>query len=207
MDGADADVLTSRVPPKAELVPPDRLIVESLGWQPGIWGAFLLVLTGWIYVQKDPPHLRLSAAAAALAGGAALVRYEARRRSRRTALFVRGPVVGIYRRGELALAVPREEILLYVASYVTTVKFILAPLFFGLLGLLPLSDVFNPRTLNKPPLLDVLTGLGLAAAGLASAVSLVWTRHVWLTFRLPRPNGVYEDFNIPRSSAHRMTPE
>ncbi|MEQ1919527.1 MAG: hypothetical protein ABL955_10020, partial [Elusimicrobiota bacterium] len=171
----------------------------------GTWGVCLLIIAGWIAAQNDSLNLRLAFGLPALSGGVLMLRHEIRRRRSRTALYVQGPVIAIYRRGDLALAAPREEIQRYEAGYITTIKFIMLPLFLGTLGLLPVIDLTNPLNEIKPPIINILAGLSITVAGLVSAASLIWTRHVWLTYRLPRPNGIYEDFNLPRGQAGRLS--
>lgn len=199
-------MMTALVPQRTDQVPEGRLIVEHLGWQFATWGTCLLIIAGWIAAQNDSLNLRLAFGLPALSGGVMMLRHEISRRRDRTALLIQGPVIAIYRKGDLALAAPREEILRYEAGYVTTIKFVLLPLFLGTLGLLPVISLTNPLIQTKPPLIDLLAGLSITVAGLVSAASLIWTRHVWLTFRLPRPNGVYEDFNLPRDQAGRLDP-
>ena len=191
-------------PPQQTLVPRNELVVGSLGWQFGTWGAFLVIVAAWMSVQSDNAlGLKRPVTLVALVGGLAMIGYELRRRRNRTALCVRGPAVGIYRGGALALAATRDQIVLFQTSYINTVKLVAAPIFIGALGLLPFSDLFNPIH-DKPATADVLAGLALTAAGLISAASLVWTRHVWLTFHLPR-KGLAESFHLRRSEASRLT--
>lgn len=192
-------------PPKTELLPERELISESFGWQPGTWGAFLVVAAAWGMTGKDPLSVRLSCAAGATALGAWMLFYEFRRRAQRTAISLRGGKIGIYRKGELSLTVAPNQIMHFQTSYLNTVRFVLAPLFFGVLGLIPILELTSPHNTQKPPIADLLAGLCLAAAGLASAASMIWTRHVWVTFRLPRASGSMEDFNLTRADAKPLT--
>jgi hypothetical protein len=190
-------------PQKIEHVPPGELVFESFGWQFGTWGMFCAVAAVWVFMQEDPPTLRLSVAGGLLALAPAMLGYELRRRKNRTALAFYGGSIGIYRRGTLAMVVTPRQIAVYQTNFLNTIGMILLPLVLGLLGLAPVSDLFNPLH-DKPPVQDILAGLFLTTAGLSSAVSLVWTRHVWRILLVPRSKGGVEDVNLTRLQASRF---
>jgi hypothetical protein len=180
-----------------------EVLAESLGWQCGTLGLLCLVVAAWALGLKDVPKFRLSVFGGALALAVVLIRYEVRRRKNRTVLAFRGGRIGVYRKGALAMVLEPGQLTYFHFNYMNTVYFILAPLVFGLLGLLPWMDFFKDPG-AKAPVLDMLEGLTVALCGLSSAASSIWVRHRWLTLRLPPVNGWSEDLSLDRSKAARF---
>ena len=192
-------------PESSQQLAPGELIEENLGWQFGAWGGLMLVYGAALLVFGDRSNDAYIGASALLAAGGACAYYELWRRSHRTGVCVREPKLGIYRRGRLDMEVTRPEIQIFLTNAINTMKFAMVPVMGAIGGGMPLYLYFfdlKPVTLST-----VLWGLPAVVASGFSLASLIYTRHVWTVFRLPRKGrfSFLEDFCVSKSAAGRLS--
>lgn len=159
-------------------------VVETLGWQPGIWGALFLVTAFLIVVSAGRPLLliewQISGGAAVL--GLSLAGYEVWRRRNRTVLVKDGGHIAVFRKGRLDLTISPDEIRIVKAELLIMLK-VGVPLgacaaAFTAIGIM---GILEAEALNADNL--IILSLGLACG--ASLVSAAWTRFFRVHLRVP----------------------
>jgi len=165
-------------------VPERHKVVETLGWQPGIWGGFFIVEACLFSLACKWPltTLEWEILGGSTALGLGLVGYEVWRRRNRTVLVRDGEHIAVFRRGILDLSLaPREithvkaglDIMLKVGVPLAVCMVIFTAL--GIMGLLR----------DKAVAADNLIILSLGLACGASLASAAWTRFSFAHLRVP----------------------
>lgn len=167
-------------------LPERQKVVETLAWQPGIWGGFSLVeaclfslACTWPLIALEWEILGVSTAL-----GLGLVGYEVWRRRNRTVLVRDGKHIAVFRKGILDLSLAPNEITRVQAGLDVMLRVgvplgVCAVLFagIGILGLLR----------DKAGTIDNLMILSLGLACGASLASAAWTRfscaHLWVPIK------------------------
>ncbi len=173
-------------PSSAELLltPENRKVVETLGFQPGIWGALFLVVACVFALHDDGPANQaewiIFGASSAL--GLGLTGYGIRRRRNRTVLVRIGERIAVYRKGRFDLMVAPAEIAtekmpLHVMLKIG-VPLGLAGLIFSAIGVVELQR-------RRPLALDDLLILYMGLTCWASLASAAWTRFSCRHLRVP----------------------
>ncbi|MBI5576323.1 MAG: hypothetical protein HY896_08160 [Deltaproteobacteria bacterium] len=156
-------------------VPERRRVAETLGFQPGIWGAFFLIAACFfLFTGKGPTDdvlWMIAGCAAAL--GLALTGYEAWRRRNRTVLVREGDHIAVYRKGTLDLTLAPEEVTeekpgIFVMLRIGIPLGMAAAIFLGV----AITEILRDKTGIGETLL--ILSLGLACA--ASLASAAWIR-------------------------------
>jgi len=188
-------------------VPERRRVAETLGWQPGIWGAFFLLVASVFGLGGKGPSLPVEwtifGSSAAL--GLALTGYEAWRRRNRTVLVKDGERIAVYRKGRLDMILDSGEVAvrdpeLFVMLRIG-VPLGLAAILFTSVGILPI--------LRNESMIDGLLILSLGLACWASLGSAAWTRFTCRSLRVPIKGSRWraeETVLIPRSRMKELFP-
>ncbi|HTB63513.1 MAG TPA: hypothetical protein VK737_07980, partial [Opitutales bacterium] len=160
------------------------------------WGAYLLLGSAWMYQMPDTTHVNDPAVvrgiSVGLAGLALLFLFkEWQQRQNRYAICLRGPRLGIYRGQKFEVEITRPQLTVYNTRFANTLRLIiplLACMFFGVMPFLPQHTDPNDLTVTIIPetLMDKIAGVGLVLASVSSLVSVIFTRHFWTIFWLPR---------------------
>ncbi len=165
-------------------VPERRRVGESLGLQPGIWGAlFILVACVFGLGGNGPSNAvewAISASSAAL--GLGLIGYEVRLRRNRTVLVRDGEQIAVFRKGRLDLILAPDAITRVTAGLSVMLQ-IGVPLgscaaVFTAIGVSGLVRDSSGTADNL-----VILSLGLACG--ASLASAAWTRFSFCHLRVP----------------------
>ena len=175
---------------------PDKVLVETYGWQFGTWGGLCALLACFVlaseYIEKGPGGTEWLASGVVAAAGVAMLAYEVRRRSNRTALIIDGDRVGIYRRGRLDAQVSRGEIGCYRFEPMNTVEILIALGMFGVpAGILSLVAPLSIR--------DRVLAIAATLAIASAIASSIRTRHYCDIYLLPRRWRGLEWFMASRS--------
>jgi hypothetical protein len=188
---------------------PERYkVVETPGWQPGIWGAFFIVVACLFVLPAKAPLVPLewviSGGSAAL--GLTLAGYEVHRRRNRTVLVREGANIKVFRKGHLDLALAPEEITIVKADLVTMLKIgIPLGLCAAMFTATGMTGILEDRTVLVDDLIILCLGL-TCGASLASAA---WTRFTCVHLRVPiKGSGwlVEETILVPASRLKELFP-
>lgn len=173
-------------PNSAELLltPDHRKVVETLGLQPGIWGALFLAVACAFAFHGSGPSGREAWIWVAIPGalGLALAGYEVWRRGNRTVLVRMGERIAVYRRGHFDLMVAPAEIAtekmpLHVMLKIG-VPLGLAGVIFSAIGIVELSR-------RRSWAIDDLLILYMGLTCWASLASALWIRFSCRNLRVP----------------------
>jgi hypothetical protein len=191
--------------PKLLIHVPERLrVVETLGWQPGIWGAFFLLVA----VFSADVAARSSAAVewaiflSSSTLGPGLAGYEVRRRRNRTAFVKDGDHIAVFRKGRLDLVLAPGEIARVKADLIIMIKIgvplSLAAALFTSVGFLVVT---RDKAVNEGLMI-----LSLGIACWASLASAAWTRFRCVHLRVPIKGSKWteESVLIPRSRIQEL---
>lgn len=166
------------------LVPEDRRVVETMGWQPGIWGCFFMIVGLSFALECKPPlsALEWEILGSLGAAGLGLAAWEFRRRRGRSVLVRDGGRIAVYRRGRLDMVLDREDIRLVKADLVVMLK-VGVPLLVCAIGFTATGLVM----FSRDRILDAgsLSSLALGLACGASLTSAAWTRFRRCHLRVP----------------------
>jgi hypothetical protein len=195
------------IPDRIEVVPEHQKVVETLGWQPGIWGAFFIVAACLFLIpSKGAPIVMewlISGSAAAI--GLVLASYEMWRRRNRTILVKDGEHIAIFRKGRLDLTITPSEITVAKAGLTIMMKVGIGlgacAAAFTAVGILGLAR-------DKEGVVDNLIILSL---GLTCGVSLAcaaWTRFYRAHLQVPVKEGwmAEETVLVPLSRLKELFP-
>jgi hypothetical protein len=187
--------------------PPEQVITQKFGWQYANWGAYLIVASVWLFNQTDQGVIYLALAGFALA--AFLLGKEWQRRLNPMAICLRGPRLGLYRRQKFAVEFTRPQITLFTTSYFNTFRFVIlfsVGIFLGALPLIPRNpDPEYPLTpAQMTTLADKIAGLALSLTCGSSIISIIYTRHVYTIFWLPRKKWFRPTFLASRADGARL---
>ncbi|MEN6465116.1 MAG: hypothetical protein ABFD62_08050 [Syntrophaceae bacterium] len=162
-------------------------MVETLGWQPGIWGGFFLV-TGILILSES--RLPLSTVKLELLGvvffvGVVLACWQMMMHRNRTVLVRDNGLIQVFRKRRFDMALDPEEIGLEKADFILMLKIgvpllMCAAIFIAVGG----TMVWEDKTANA----DNLCILALGVASGASLVSASWTRFFRRHLRVPVKN-------------------
>ncbi|MRR15627.1 MAG: hypothetical protein EG826_04115 [Deltaproteobacteria bacterium] len=172
--------MESSVPIRLELIPDEQKVIESLGLQPAIFGALLIIVAlVFPFVDAHPRGDIENAVLLVLGmGGFGLLYYEMRRRLKKAVLVRAGDVIAFFH-GKVLIQVYRPEEIkdhhMPLATFLTIFIpiLLLAILFF----MFALVDSLEPGY----RMLNALCGLAL----LASSASFFWTRFLCEELLLP----------------------
>ncbi|MCJ7663887.1 MAG: hypothetical protein MUO24_06565 [Desulfobacterales bacterium] len=167
-------------------VPERHKVVETLGWQPGIWGGLFIVVGCLFSLNCKWPltALEWEILGPSTALGLGLVGYEVWRRRNRTVLVRDGEHIAVFRRGLLDLTIAPSEITRVQAGLDIMLKvgvpFGVCAIIFTTLGIMGLLR-------DKAVTADNLIILSLGLACWASLASAAWTRfscaHLWVPIK------------------------
>lgn len=167
-----------------DLVPEHRRVVETLGWQPGIWGCFFIVVGCLFALECKPPLSVLEWEILGLlaAAGLGLAAWELRRRKARTVLVRDGEFISVYHKGRLDSTVDPEDITLIKADLPVMLK-IGAPLALCAVGFTAVGLIMLLR--DRAADAGSLSVLALGLASGASFACAAWTRFFRCHLRVP----------------------
>jgi hypothetical protein len=181
------DPALSRAAQLLDYVPEHRRVVETLGWQPGIWGGFFLVV-GILILSES--RLPLSTITLQLLGvvffvGVILACWQMAMHRNRTALVRDNGLIQVFRKRRLDMVVDPEEIGLEKADFVLMLK-IGVPLLMCAAGFIAVGGtmLWEGKRANA----DNLCILALGLASGASLASASWTRFFRRHLRVPVKN-------------------
>lgn len=188
-------------------VPERHKVVETFGWQPGIWGA-LFIAAACVFVPNGDDSSNavvwmIFAPSAAL--GLSLTGYEIWRRRNRTVLVKEGGSISVFRKGRLDLTLAPNEMTRVQADLITLLK-IGVPL--GVCGALftavGIVGLLRDKTGDTENLLILFLGL----VCWASLVSAAWTRFSCCHLRVPVKGSRWseESVLIPSSRLKELFP-
>jgi hypothetical protein len=188
--------------------PERHKVVETLGWQPGIWGTFFIAAACLLILPARRPLISLEWQ---MAGGSALigvilVAYELRRRRNRTVLVREGANIKVFRKGRLDLTLTPGEITIVNADIVTMLKIGLPlGLSAALFSAIGITGILKSGALTVDDL--IILCLGLACG--ASLASAAWTRFTCSHLRVPIKGSrwlVEETILVPASRLKELFP-
>lgn len=165
-------------------IPEHHKVTETLGWQPGIWGAFFLVV-GCLFAFECKWPLKIlewEIIGILAVPGFVLVGYEIWRRRNRTVLVKESGRILVFRKGGLDITVAPEEVRREEADLSVMLK-IAIPLGLCMIGFTAIGiiDLIRERAADAGTLsmlsLGITCGLSLASA--------VWTRYFRCNLRVP----------------------
>ncbi|MBP7527864.1 MAG: hypothetical protein KA801_08060 [Syntrophorhabdaceae bacterium] len=170
-----------------DYVPEHRRVVETLGWQPGIWGGFFLVV-GILILSES--RLPLSTITLELLGvvffvGVVLACWQMAMHRNRTVLVRDSGLIRVFRKRRLDMVVDPEEIGLEKADFVLMLK-IGVPLLMCAAGFIAVGGTLLWE--DKKANADNLCILALGLASGASLASASWTRFFRRHLRVPVKN-------------------
>jgi hypothetical protein len=186
-------------PPTLDEAPPDKVLVESLGWQFGTWGAMFVFFALFCGITEHwPGGSEGRGIWGSMAAGGLFSGYEAWRRLHRTAVFPGRRLVGVYRRGALDMTVPYQDVQLYVLHPMNTLKIAI----WGVLILTATAalNVVATRTSDR------LLAAAATAAVASSLASSIRTRRFCEIFYIPYKKRGRESFMVPKSQRARLLP-
>jgi len=158
-------------PIRIELIPNEQKVVESLGLQPAIFGALLIVVAAVFPLVDSHARGDVENAVLAVTGviGLGLLYYEMRRRMNKAVLVRAGDVIAFFRGKKLIRTCRPEEIKNHHMPLATFLTIFIPILLFAIgFFLFAISDTLEPgyRMLNALCCLAML----------ASCASFFWTR-------------------------------
>jgi hypothetical protein len=167
-------------------IPERQKVVETLGWQPGIWGGFFIVEACLFSLACKWPltALEWEILGVSTALGLVLVGYEVWRRRNRTVLVRDGKHIAVFRKGLLDLTLAPNEITRVKAGLVIMLE-IGVPLgacaiIFATIGI---TGLLRDKAVTADNLMILFLGLACGA----SLASAVWTRfscaHLWVPIK------------------------
>ena len=160
-----------RVPIRIELIPNEQKVVESLGWQPAIFGTLLIIVASVFPLVDSHARQDIENATLGVLGiiGLGLLYYELRRRRNKAVLVRDGDVIAFFRGKVLIQTSLPKEIKNHHMPLATFLTIFMAILVFAVgFFLFAIIDTLEPgyRMLNALA----------CAAMLASSASFFWTR-------------------------------
>jgi hypothetical protein len=164
--------------------PERHKIVETLGWQPGIWGVFFIVVACLFVLPAKRPLLSIEwiIAGSSAAIGICLAGYEAWRRRNLMVLIREGDYIAVFRKGRLDMTLAPEEIREVKPGLILMLKIGLplgaCGLAFTLIGIMALMR-------EKAVSSDSLIILSLGIVCWASLAAAAWTRFSCTHLRVP----------------------
>jgi hypothetical protein len=195
------------IPDRIEVVPEHQKVVETLGWQPGIWGAFFIVVACLFLIPGKGPPIAIEWAIAGSAAvlGLVLASYEIWRRRNRTVLVKDGEHIAVFRKGRLDLTIAPSEITVVKAGLTIMMKIgtglgACAAAFtaIGILGLVR----------DKEAVVDNLIILSLGLTCGASLAFATWTQFCRAHLQVPVKEGwmAEETVLVPPSRLKELFP-
>ncbi len=169
------------IPAKIELIVNKQKVVESLGWQPGIFGALLTIVACFFHAPASytPDVTETSIFAAIGIAGLGLLYYEIWRRKNKTLLVRDGDVIAVFHGSRLDRICNTAQIKRYNMPLEYFLLILFALLFFAvgffLFAIMVESLERGYRILNAVASLAMV----------ASAASLTWTRFFCDALLLP----------------------
>jgi len=159
------------VPIRIELIPDEQKVVESLGLQPAIFGALLIIVASVFPLVDSHAREDIENAVLAVMGvcGLGLLYYEMRRRMNKAVLVRAGDVIALFRGRTLIRTCRPEEIKNHHMPLATFLTIFIPILLFAIgFFLFAIIDTLEPgyRMLNAAACLAML----------ASCASFFWTR-------------------------------
>jgi len=188
-----------------DCVPEDRRVVETLGWQPGIWASFFILVGCFILAECTlPPDLfTMEVLGVVFFAGFVLAAWQMTMHRNRTVLVRDNGQIQVFRKGRLDIVVAGEEIGLEKADFVAMIK-IGAPLAVAaaLFLALGITMLWKDRTIDSGSL-SVLA-LGVTSGG--SLASASWTRFFRRHLRVPVKNSRWlaEETVLVSSQQYRL---
>jgi hypothetical protein len=173
-------------PPRLEDVPIEARVGERFGWLAGAAAIACAVYSVyWGNMLRGGYDLQsLGVEAGCVVGAVFFAWYEVWRRLKRTVLVARGPSLGVYRKGALALVIGRGQVAPYELHVMNTIRYLWVPVLFGpivlFVGLASLTGKADTEGLVM-----VLAGAYVTAI----AASIIWTRIVCKHFFIPKGGG------------------
>ncbi len=167
-------------PIRIELIPNDQKVVESLGLQPAIFGALLVIVASVFPLVDSHARGDIENAVLAVTGiiGLGLLYYETRRRMNKAVLVRAGDVIALFRGRKLIRTCRPEEIKNHHMPLATFLTVFIPILLFAVgFFLFAMIDTLEPgyRMLNAMACLAML----------ASGASFFWTRFFCDALLLP----------------------
>lgn len=170
-----------------DYVPEDRRVVETLGWQPGIWASFFILVGCFILAEcRLPPGLfTMEVLGVVFFAGFVLAAWQMNMHRNRTVLVRDNGQIQVFRKRRLDMVVAGEEIRLEKADFVAMIK-IGAPLSVAaaLFLALGITMLWKDRAIDSG-------SLSALALGVTSGVSLAsgfWTSFFRRHLRVPVKN-------------------
>lgn len=170
-----------------DYVPEHRRVVETLGWQPGIWGGFFLAVGILILSESRLPlsTIKLELLGVVFFVGVALACWQTAMHRNRTVLVRDNGLIQVFRKRRLTMVVDPEEIGLEKADFILMLKIgipllMVAAIFIAVGG----TMLWEDRKADADNL--CILALGLASA--ASLASASWTRFFRRHLRVPVKN-------------------
>lgn len=176
-------ISTPSIPEQLAHVPERFRVAETFGWQPGIWGAFFLIVACCFAesASSSPAAGYLPVMLPSAALGLGLAGYEIWRHKNRTVLVMDGGRIAVFRKGRLDLVLEPDRITRVKADFVTMIKIgvplSLVAVLFTFLGI----DFIT----RGKAVIDGLMVLSLAMACWGSMASAAWTRFRCAHLRIP----------------------
>lgn len=170
-----------------DYVPEGRRVVETLGWQPGIWASFFLLVGCFILAESRLPTglFTMEVLGILFFVGLALAAWQVTMHRNRTVLVRDNGRIQLFRKRRLDMVIAGEEVRLEKADLVAMIK-IGAPLSVAaaLFLALGITMLWKDRTIDSG-------SLSVLALGVTSGVSLAsafWTRFFRRHLRVPIGN-------------------
>jgi len=112
-------------------------------------------------------------------------------------------------RGRFDRELTRPQLILYTTNYFNTIRFLMLGIFGVVIGALPLIPMNpNPELTDAAPvtmtLMDKIAGFCFSLASIASLASVIYSRHVWVTYRLPAKKWFMQDVSVSRADSPRV---
>ena len=160
------------IPARIELIPNEQKVVESLGWQPGIFGALLTIVAYFFpaLASYTPGYIEIAIFTTVGVIGLGLLYYEVRRRKNKTVLVRDSDVIAVFHGKRLDQTCKPEQIKLRNMPLATFIK-----IFIPILSFAAVFFIFVIIDLSMEPgyrILNAVAGLAM----LASCASFIWTR-------------------------------
>lgn len=164
--------------------PERHKVVETLGWQPGIWGAFFIIVACLFVLPAKETLIEIEeiiAGSSALVG-LSLAAYEVWRRKNRTVLVKDNEHILVFRKCRLNLTLDPDEIKIVKAGLVTMleigVPLLICSVLFTAIGIMGMIR-------DKAVSIDYIIILFFGLACAASLGSAAWTRFSCAHLRVP----------------------
>lgn len=169
------------IPARIELIANEQKVVESSGWQPGIFGALLIIVACFFHAPASytPDDIEIAIFTTAGVTGLGLLYYEVWRRKNKTALVRDGDVIGVFRGSRLVRICKPEQIELRNMPLATFLQ-ILIPLLSFAVGFFMFA-IMGESMERGYRILNAVAGLAM----IASCASFIRTHFFWNALLLP----------------------